>query len=316
MSVPSLATLAPELFERLEATDAVDGPRVIHDFFVERIKADEMAMNSVNPSHYCLLEELVQRDILPLYEQFAAKKNTILARQSQRALWKYVLGTVFGLEILESLLTRGRSLTPQLMIPSILMESVLGASLFYFANKLDGWRIRLARSQFFQAIEGLDKKLLVDQQYDAFKEAMGADELVRAEAMEILSQYPKATDFWQDYRRVCQADPVYSEDRKRLGVPAFDRFLELHLKGVYNEVARQRRFHQLFLLAHQVFMDRDPNYITEWLAHSPASRERIKSDRGKPMAEVGPPPIPNSITTPETAKQNEQPRPQKVKQNG
>lgn len=265
MAESTLTEIAAELLERLETSSTRDRHRVIQDFFVTRLKQDEMALGSVKPGYYAALQGLVIDQVLPLYDRFTQKKEAILARRTRRGLWKYVLGTIVVVEVVEFILTKGRILSPGLFIPSIILEAILGTALYYLATKKDEWEIRYARSLFFEGVKGLDQKLVVDQQYDAFKESSGSDALALAEAVEIVSHYDRPDEFWRDYLKVRQADPMNRETQNQLGAPAFEPFLIRHINGVYNEVARQRRFDLLFCHAHQLFLERDPQYVMNFL---------------------------------------------------
>lgn len=271
MAESTLTEVAAELLDRLESSSPLDRHRVIQDFFVTRLKQDEMALGSVKPGYYAALQAVVINEVLPLYERFRQKKEVLLARRARRGLWKFVLGTILVVEVIETILTRGRTFSPSLFIPSLILESLLGAALYYLATKKDEWEIRYARSLFFEGVRGLDQKLVVDQQYDAFKESSGSDDLALAETIEVVGQYRHPEEFWRDYLKVREADPVNRDSLHQLGLPAFSQFLNRHINGVYNEVARQRRFDLLFLHAHRLFLERDPQYVMSFLEDRPLS---------------------------------------------
>ena len=108
----------------------------------------------------------------------------------------------------------------------------------------------------------MDHKLLTDLQYDNRKK-LSDSEVLRAEVLEILTHYSRPEDFWTDYRLVLQKDPATPADLKRLNLPAFEKFLKHHVDETFSAPARQNRFNNLFLEAHDVFISRDrENYIS------------------------------------------------------
>src|ERR1051325_11162716 len=85
-------------------------PKVVDDYFIQHLKEDEMRHADIDPRIYENLRRMVKVEVLPLYEQFLAESVRIRERKQQRKLWRYVFGTVGVCEILEVILTRGRSL--------------------------------------------------------------------------------------------------------------------------------------------------------------------------------------------------------------
>ena len=90
--------------------------------------------------------------------------------------------------------------------------------------------------------------------------------MLRAEALEILTHYHSAEDFWKDYRRVREADPTVPGEARALNAPGFEKFLKFHLDGSHSSVARQHRFDRLFFEAHEILLSRDrKNYVLDHL---------------------------------------------------
>jgi len=111
----------------------------------------------------------------------------------------------------------------------------------------------------------LERKVQTDADYDNRRNLLDTD-VLRAEALEILTHYERPEDFWRDYRKVRQADPTVPAELKALNAQAFDKFLRFHVDGQHSEVARQHRFNRLFIEAHEVFISRDrehyvPNHL-------------------------------------------------------
>jgi hypothetical protein len=231
-------------------------PKVVDDFIVQRLKEDEMQHAEVDSRMYEGLRKMVQSEVLPLYEKYRQETARIRERSLSRKLWQYVLGTVGALEILEALLTKGRAFAPQVLVPSAILYSFIGAILYTSAQYLDNLQLARARKRLETAIAGLEGRLQTDMDYDHRRRLLDTD-ILRAEAVEMLAHYQKPEDFWRDYVKVREADPSSPADAKALNTPQFDRFLKFHLDGQYSPLARQQRFDRLFIEAQEIFLSRD-----------------------------------------------------------
>src|SRR5437867_3050937 len=87
--------------------------KVVDDYFIQRLKQAEMEHAQVNAGLYEGLRKMVKAEVLPLYDQYRAETARFRERRQKRKVWQYVLGTVAVVEVLEAILTRGRSLAPQ-----------------------------------------------------------------------------------------------------------------------------------------------------------------------------------------------------------
>jgi hypothetical protein len=187
-------------------------------------------------------------------------------------LWQYVLGTIALFAVLEALVTRGRSVAPQVLVPTAILNTFIGFILYTAAQFVDDLQIRRARRKLERSLDGLDSKVQTDVDYDQRRELLDS-ELLRAEAMEILTSYEKPEDFWRDYAKVRRADPTLPAEVRALSLPAFDRFLRRHVEGQISSVSRQQRFNRLFLEAHEVFVGRNRDgYVLEHLNHLKENR--------------------------------------------
>ena len=283
MPTPTLAVLAPELFQRFEAAAGADRNRIIDDYFVELTKREEMDLGTVEPGYFYALKQIVRQDVVPLFDDYVRKRDEIQRRQTQRSPVKYVLGTIVGIETLEMILAKGKVFSPALLILSFIVEALIGFSIFGLAHLKDNRQITGAKTGLLQSLHHLDQRLIVDKQYASFKEIMGSDDLLRAEALEVIGQYSDPNQFWRDYVRVRIADPVTKADHGRLGIAPFDSFLKLHADGVYNEQAREHRFNGLFVLAHQAFLKRDSEHY---------ALDHLSRRAGALAAEAAPDPLP------------------------
>jgi len=246
-------------------------PKVVDDYFIQRLKQDEMQQAQVDPRLYEGLRKMVKAEVVPLYEQFRQDTFRVRERRRNRKIWQYVLGTVIVCEALEAGLTRGRSIAPQILLPTVILYSLIGFIIFTATQYIDDLYLARARRRLEKSIENLEEKVQTDIDYDNRRQLLDTD-VLRAEALEILTHYEKAQDFWRDYLKIRQADPTTPTEMKALNVPAFEKFLKFHVDGQHSEVARQQRFNRLFIEAHEVFVSRDrENYVLDHLKDSPKS---------------------------------------------
>jgi hypothetical protein len=240
-------------------------PKLVDDYFIQRLKQDEMEHAEVDSRLYEGLRNAVQAEVLPLYEQYLRDTAHVRDRKQRRKLWQYVLGTVAFFEILEALITRGRSIGPQVLIPTAILNSFIGFIIYSAAQYVDDLQLVRARRRLEKSLQGLESKAQTDADYDSRRELLDAD-VLRAEAMEILTHYQQPEDFWRDYFKVRSADPTVPAELRTLNASAFDKFLKYHLNGQRSSVARQHRFNRLFIEAQEIFISRDrDNYVLEHL---------------------------------------------------
>lgn len=235
--------------------------KVVDDFLVQRLKQDELEHAEVDPRLYEGLRQLVKIEVLPLYEQYRASTARIRERKQNRKLWQYVLGTVAGLELLQAIITRGKSMAPQVLIPTAILHSFIGFIIYTAAQYIDDRQLARARKRLEKSLEHVDLKIQTDVDYDNRRQLLDAD-ILRAEALEILVHYKQPEDFWRDYRKVREEDPTVPSAVKSLNIPPFERFLKYHVDGTFSEAARQHRFNRLFIEAQEMFISRDrENYV-------------------------------------------------------
>jgi hypothetical protein len=267
MSQLQLKRISKEIIQHAEEGLVPDQklPRVVDDYFVRRLKQDEMDQATVDPGLVEGLRNIVHSEVLPLYEQFRAETARFRDRRSARQVWRYVLGTVAIFEVIEAILTKGRSIVPTVLIPTAILYSFLGFIIYTAAQYFDELQIRRARRRLEKSIEALEGKAQTDAEYDQRRQLLDAD-VLRAEALEILTHYHSPEDFWRDYRRVREADPTVPGELKNLNAPGFEKFLKFHIDGHFSSVARQQRFDRLFFEAHEILLSRDrQNYILDHL---------------------------------------------------
>ncbi len=255
-SSSSLARLSQDLFNTLEEDLSGNREKVIDDFMEITMKRDEMNFSLENPTYYEKLRRVLKNDFLPRYNKYSVRKEEIEAKKEKRSLVKYVVGTVLALEILETILTRGKSLSPQILIPSGIFEGFLGGFLYYATNTLDNHKIARARERLFKDVSSLDKKLQIDREYYFRSELAGNVEGFQAEVSQLLSNYSSPEQFWEEYGEVRGVDPTSKTDIQKLTISNdFREFLNPHITGLCNEVARKQRFDNLYVAAQKYFVD-------------------------------------------------------------
>jgi len=261
MSELQLNKVSKEIIDHAERTLVVEKnlPKVVDDYFIQLLKQEELQHAQVDSRLYDGLRKMVKTEVLPLYEQFRVQTARVRERRDKRKLWQYVLGTVAGCEILEALLTHGRSIVPQVLIPTAIFYSFVGFIIFTAAQYFDDSILNRARRRLEKSLEGLEKRVQTDVDYDQRRELMDAD-VLRAEALEILTQYEQPEDFWRDFLRISELDPTTPAEVRALNAPAFERFLRFHVDGQHSASARQQRFNRLFLEAHELFISRDRDH--------------------------------------------------------
>jgi|SRR6267142_2639213 len=231
-------------------------PKVVDDYFIQRLKQDEMQHAEIDARLYDGLRNMVKAEVVPLYEQYRHETARFRERRQKRKIWQYVLGTLGVCELLEAVLTHGRSILPPVLIPTAILYSFIGFIIYSAAQYFDDLHLSRARKRLEKSIEGLELKVQTDIDYDQRRQLLDTD-ILRAEALEILSHYERPQDFWRDYRKAREADPGVPAEVRALNLPAFERFLKFHVTGQYSPVARQNRFDRLFIEAHELFVSRD-----------------------------------------------------------
>jgi hypothetical protein len=267
MSQLQLNRISKDIIAHAEETLAPEKglPKVVDDYFIQRMKQDEMEHAQVDTRLYDGLRRMVQSEVVPLYEQYRKDTARFRERRQQRKIWQYVLGTVGVCEVLEAILTHGRSVAPPVLIPTAILYSFIGFIIYTAAQYFDEVHLTRARKQLEKSIEGIEQKVQTDVNYDQRRQLLDAD-ILRAEALEILAHYEQPEDFWRDYRMVREADPTVPAELRALNVPAFERFLKFHVNGDYSPAARQQRWDRLFIEAHEVFVSRDrEHYVLDHL---------------------------------------------------
>jgi hypothetical protein len=266
--------------------------KAVDDYFIQRLKQEEMEHAGVDARLYESLRNMVKAEVLPLYEQFRAETARVRERRQKRKVWQYVLGIVGVCEVLEAILTRGRSIAPPVLIPTAILYSFIGFIVYTAAQYFDDLTIARARRRLDKSIQGLEGRVQTDVDYDQRRELLDED-VLHAEALEILARYESSGDFWRDYCKVRETDPTLPVELKALNMPAFNRFLKFHIEGQTSAAARQNRFNRLFIEAHELFLSRDrANYALEHLKHVAP----VKSPSSSPLSETLSKPLPSHLS--------------------
>ena len=261
----TLLDVCMDLFAKLEGSLVSNRREFIDAYFATLVKQDEMATLWTEPAYYEHLRTVIQKEVLPLYDQYCAIRAKILAQTEQRSWPNYCLWAVGICLALELLFTEGRVLRPQMLLPAVLMDGLLGYGLYYLLNFRSASAVKRARRNLLNSIRELDTQHEVAKRYEIFRSYTGGD-LLTAELQQLLASYESPREFWRDYYKVRKADPTTAAESDRLGIKRFNGFLELHVNGAYSPEARQQRFNALFLLAHKAFILNDrQNYVLSCL---------------------------------------------------
>ncbi|MDB6067310.1 MAG: hypothetical protein JWR26_3518 [Pedosphaera sp.] len=261
----TLLDVCMDLFAKLESSLVTNRQEFIDGYFATLVKQDEMATLWTEPAYYQHLRTVIQRDVLPLYDQYCAIRAKVLARIEQRSWPKYctwAIGICLGLELF---ISEGRVLRPLTLLPAVAMDGLIGYGIYYLVNFRETSALKRARRNLLNSIRQMDTQHEVAKRYEIFRSYTGG-ELLTAELQLLLASYPSPDEFWKDYHTVRQADPTSPSDLEKLGRKRFNGFLELHVNGTYSPEARQQRFNALFLQAHKAFILNDrENYVLNHL---------------------------------------------------
>ena len=261
----TLLDVCMALFGKLEASLVTNRQEFIAAYFETLVKQDEMTTLWTEPAYYEHLRNVIQKEVLPLYDHYCAIRAKVLERTEQRSWPKYCLGAIGVCLGLELIFTEGRVLRPPMLLPAVLVDGLLGYGLFYLVNFREESALRRARRNLVNSIRELDTQHEVAKRYEVFRTYTGGD-LLTAELQLLLASYASPKEFWGDYYKVRQADPTTPAELEKLGSKRFSGFLELHVNGAYSPEARQQRFNALFLLAHKAFILNDrENYVLTML---------------------------------------------------
>jgi hypothetical protein len=261
----TLSEVCKDLFSSLEESLVADRHAFVEGYFATLVKQDEMATLWADPAYYEFLRTVVQKEVLPLYDRYRAVREQMLERTEQRSwprccLW--TIGICLGLEVL---FTEGRVLRPITLLPTVLLDGLLGFGIFYLVSFREASALKRAKKNLLHSIREIEARHEVAKRYEVFRAYTGG-ELLTAELDQLLGSYHAPAEFWEDYYAVRKADPTTLADLERLGIKRFHSFLELHINGTYSREARQQRYDALFLLAHKLFLLNDrEHYVLDHL---------------------------------------------------
>jgi len=255
-----------DLLGKLEENVVTNRPRFIDDYIATMVKRDEMTTLWTDPTFYRQLKAAILNELLPMYDTYRSLRQKAEQKLEKRTWPRYCLWTIAICLGIEVLMTEGRVLRPQLLIPAAIMDGLLGYGIWYVASFRTLSDLRHIKRRFLNSIQELVRNQQVSEQYEVFRTYTGGD-LLKAELQQLLESYPRPAEFWRDYYTVRKADPTTQSQLDNLGVDRFRNFLQLHLEETYSEEGRQQRFDALFLLAHKSFILADrKHYILENLA--------------------------------------------------
>ncbi|MBI4144486.1 hypothetical protein HY486_04525 [Candidatus Woesearchaeota archaeon] len=246
-----LETICLELFERFE-NESVPKTQIIREYFAQRVKEDEISAHALSPSSYVYLEKLVKEKFLREYGKYAAAKERILEKSEKRQLWKYALGAIAVIEVVELLVTKGRSLSPRSFFPTALLDGIYGGVIYYAVKSWDNVRISQEKKKLFRSVGSIERELTVTDTIQVVKD-MTKGRVLNSEAYLLFRQYDDSSRFWEDFGRVREKDPTNHEAFETLNAPAFASFLPEHLNGKHDATTRSNRFKDLEGMARKYF---------------------------------------------------------------
>jgi len=271
----NVGAIYEDLLAKLEENVVTDRARYIDDYIATMVKRDEMTTLWTDPAFYRQLKEAISKELLPIYDQYLLLRQKA-ERTLEKGTWsRYCLWTIAICLAIEALLTEGRVLRPQLLIPAAIIDGLLGCGLWYIANFKALAELRRLKRRLLSSVQELIRNQEVSDQYDLFRTYTGG-ELLSAELQQLLDSYATPAEFWRDYYKVRQADPTTEAQLNQLCVDRFKSFLQLHVQDTYSEESRQQRFNALFLLAHKAFILADRrNYILDHLAQQRRTKDTL-----------------------------------------
>jgi hypothetical protein len=271
----NLLGIYEDLLGKLEENVVTDRPRFIDGYIATMVKRDEMTTLWTDPTFYRQLKAAILNEVLPIYDQYRSLREKAEQKLEKGTWSRYCLWTIGICLAIEVLMTEGRVLRPQLLIPAAIMDGLLGYGLWYIASFRTLSELRRIKRRFASSIQELVRKQQVSEQYDVFRTYTGGD-LLKAELQQLLESYASPAEFWRDYYKVRKADPTTQPQLDSLGVDRFRNFLQLHIEETYSEEGRQQRFDALFLLAHKSFILADrKHYILENLAQQLRQKDTL-----------------------------------------
>lgn len=252
----TLLDVCMDLFGKLETSLVTNRQEFIEGYFATLVKQDEMATLWTEPAYYEHLRNVIQKEVLPLYDHYCSIREKALERMGKRSWPKYCMWAVGVCLFLELLFTEGRVLRPTMLLPAVAVDGLVGYGLYYLVNFREASALKRVRKNLLNSIREIDKHHDVAKRYEIFRTYTGG-ELLTAELQLLLASYASPNEFWSDYYAVRKADPITPGAVENLGKNRFNDFLKLHASGTYSQAARQQRFNALFLLAHKAFILND-----------------------------------------------------------
>jgi hypothetical protein len=270
----NLRAIYQDLIQKLENNMVADRVRWVDDYLATLVKHDEMTSLWTDPAFYRQLKRAVVDELLPIYDQYLVAKRRA-EQKLQKGTWsRYCLWTIGICLAIEAVLSEGRVLRPQVLIPTAVLDGMLGFAIWCVANFSALSELRRTRKTLQASVEELLRKQQVSDQYEIFRSCTGGD-LLKAELEQLLSSYSSPAEFWRDYYHARKADPTSREELESHGLDRFRNFLQLHVDDVYSAEAREQRFNALFLLAHKAFVLADrQHYVLQHLAPQNETKDR------------------------------------------
>ena len=164
-----LESVCDDILSLFEQDLPQDKSKTIDEYFQQRRKEEEIAVGTIDESRYGALRQVFEQDILPAYISYREKKDAILKKSKERKVWKYVVGVVIASEIFEAIASRGKSLSPGVLLPTLPLEAAFGYGLYWALSKWDDHQIYKEKKTLLLLIKQKTEKSAVDMQYEEHK---------------------------------------------------------------------------------------------------------------------------------------------------
>lgn len=260
----NLSGMTSALISRLEQSQQSGRQHLenaVDSFFNQKMKEEDInfTLTETKGKYLKNLAEKVKADVLPLYEEYTARRDIILEKRENRKVWPYIIGAVAAIEAIEFIFMKRSTLLPRTLVGSVVLESLIGAGIYWLTNKKDEFTIDYHRSCLIHSIKGLDESLQIDMKHENLRDMLGSTSLAYTDASEILREYSSPEEFLRDYKKAREADPITKNAYDALNLPAFREFIMPHIEG-YSELQREARWNELLVCATEKFVEKDKDY--------------------------------------------------------
>lgn len=256
----TLDTVCSQLFDRFEHDPHRDRFQAAESYLTMRAMQLEMDGVDIDPGRFSAMREIIDKEMIPAYQHYEEQAQRIDARSAKRDWRRYVAVTVGLLEGIQLLATRGASLNPGFLLPTLVFEAGLGAGIYWATKQYDGLKRSAARNRLERVAALRGEEFETAQQYAGSHDTAWRGQ-VKAQAIEVLNLYDRPESFWKDYSQVKETDPRCHADVAAMDVNRFNSFVMPHVEEGLSDERRKARFDDLFFVAHAYWARKDRDYM-------------------------------------------------------